>query len=142
MENDNKNIGFRANNEEVALIDQEAAKIGMNRADYLRFRTIPANGKKQETSDTTGTSINNLEARLEKLEDLVKHGIYITNQVYVALYAIAEAEGKAGQFLTAKQLDEVYNQVRADALVYAVNFPESFAAVQAEITALGKKDKA
>ena len=138
MENDNKNIGFRANNEEVALIDQEAARIGMNRADYLRFRTIPANGKKQETSDTTGTSIDNLEARLEKLEALVKHGIYITNQVYVALYSIAEA----GHFLPAKQLDEVHDRVRAEALDYAVKFPASFAAVQAEIAAMNEKAKA
>jgi len=142
VENDNKNIGFRANNEEVALIDQEAARIGMNRADYLRFRTIPANGKKQETSDTTGTSIDNLEARLEKLEALVKHGIYITNQVYVALYAIAEDEGKAGRFLTAPQLDEVHDRVRAEALDYAVKFPASFAAVQAEIAAMNEKAKA
>jgi hypothetical protein len=126
-------ISFRATPSEAAAIDTEAAKSGLSRADHARSKVL-SNAKNE-------TNIGSLEPRLEQLENLIKHGIYITNQVYVALYSIAEAEGKAGNFLTAKQLDEVYDRVRADALVYAVEFPDSFAAVQAEIAALSKKDE-
>src|SRR5215472_1778980 len=124
-------ISFRATPSEAATIDTEAAKSGLSRADHARSKVL-SNAKDE-------TNIGSLEPRLEQLETLIKHGIYITNQVYVALYSIAEAEGKAGNFLTAKQLDEVYDRVRADALVYAVGFPDSFAAVQAEIAAMSKK---
>ena len=126
-------LSFEVSPDEFEFIEAATAKAGISRSEYLRARA---------TSNPTATSNGNLEARLEQLENLIKHGIYITNQVYVALYSIAEAEGKAGNFLTAKQLDEVYDRVRADALIYAVGFPDSFAAVQAEIAAMSKKDKA
>ena len=126
-------MSIRLSAEELQKIDAGAAAAGMNRPEYARSKLL---------APAIELPASNLEARLEKLEALVKHGIYITNQVYVALYSIAEAEGKAGNFLTAKQLDEVYDRVSSDALVYAVGFPDSFAAVQAEIAAMSKKDKA
>ena len=86
-------ISFRATPTEAAAIDSEAAKNGLSRADHARSKIL--------LTAKDGTYNGSLEARLEKLEALVKHGIYITNQVYVALYSIAEAEGKAGHFLTA-----------------------------------------
>jgi hypothetical protein len=138
VENDNKNIGFRANNEEIALIDEAAAKAGMNRADYLRFKTIPT----ADCAAPMETKNSNLEGRLDKLEALVKHSIYVVNQVYVGLFSIAEAEGKSGRFLTIQQLDEIDAQTRAEALAYAVEFPQSFPAVQAEIAAASKKPEA
>jgi len=126
-------MSIRLSSEELQKIDAGAAAAGMSRPEYARSKLL---------APAIELPASNLQARLEKLEALVKHGIYITNQVYVALYAIAEAEGKTGHFLTAKQLDEVYDRVRADALVYAVEFPNSFAAVQAEIAAMSKKKSA
>jgi hypothetical protein len=134
MENDNKNIGFRANNEEIALIDQAAAELEMNRADYLRYRAIPRDSEVADSNPKT----SNLDERLDRLEALIKHAIYTINQVYVGVFAIAEAEGKARRFLSIGELEHVHDQVRAEALTYAVQFPNSFAAVQAEITALAK----
>ena len=142
MENDSKFLGFRADEAEQALIDREAAGLGMNRTDYLRYKTIPPNGGKQTASDATEANIGNLEGRLNNLEALVKHGIYLANQIYVALFSIAEVQARTGRFLSIEQLDAVHTQVRADALLYAVEFPESFAAVQAEIAAANQKAKA
>jgi hypothetical protein len=119
-------ISSKVSAEEAEVIKGRAAVQGISVSEYIRQRAL---------SQPT-------EASNDRLEALVKHGIYITNQVYVALYLIAETEGKAGQFLTAKQLDEVHDRVRAAALDYAVEFPNSFAAVQAEIAAMNKKDKA
>jgi hypothetical protein len=124
-------IGFRATPTEAAAIDAAAAKNGLSRADHARSKVLST------TNDDA--SNGHLDTRLEKLEALIKHCIYMVNQVYVGFFSIAEAEGKAGHFLTAQQLDEVYDQTRTDALVYAIEFPESFAAVQAEIAALSKK---
>jgi len=127
-------ISFRATPSEAAAIDTEAAKSGLSRADHARSKVL------SNTKDET--NIGSLEHRLEQLENLIKHGIYITNQVYVGLFSIAEAEGKAGRFLSTEELGTVYDHVRADALIYAVKFPERFNAVQAEIEAMRKKGQA
>jgi hypothetical protein len=127
-------ISFRATPTEAAAIDAEAAKSGFSRADHVRSKVL-SNAEDE-------TNIGSFHPRLEKLENLIKHGIYITNQVYVALFSIAEAEGKAGRFLSMEQLATVYDRVRAVALGYAVEFPERFNAVQAEITAMSKKQEA
>ncbi|MBV8452875.1 MAG: hypothetical protein JOZ29_11455 [Deltaproteobacteria bacterium] len=119
-------LSFEVSSEEFEFIEAATAKAGISRSEYLRARA---------TSPPTTTSNGNLEA-------LIKHSIYMINQVYVGLFSIAEAEGKTGRFLSMEQLETVYNQVRADALVYAVEFPDSFAAVQAEIAAASQKAKA
>jgi hypothetical protein len=120
-----KVITFKLSAEEAETLDAKASQAGMSRSDYLRMMLFtPA---KSATND---------------LEALIKHSIYMINQVYVGLFSIAEAQGKAGRFLSMEQLEAVFDQVRADALVYAVEFPDSFAAVQAEIAALSKKDGA
>jgi mobilization protein NikA len=126
-------LSFEVSPEEFEFIEAATAKAGISRSEYLRARA---------TSNPQAASNGNLAARLERLEALITHCIYMVNQVYVGLFSIAEAEGKGGRFLTAQQLDEVYEQTRKDALVYAVEFPESFAAVQTEIAALSKKGKA
>ena len=126
-------LSFEVSAEEFEIIEAATAKAGVSRSEYLRARA---------TSNPMERSNGNLETRLEKLEALVKHAIYMINQVYVGLFSIAEAQSKSGRFLSLEQLETVYDQVRADALVYAVEFPDSFAAVQAEIAAMSKKDKA
>jgi hypothetical protein len=119
-------LSFEVSPDEFEFIEAATAKAGISRSEYLRARA---------TSNSTAASNGNLEA-------LIKHSIYMINQVYVGLFSIAEAEGKAGRFLSMEQLEAVFDQVRADALVYAVEFPDSFAAVQAELAALCKKDEA
>jgi hypothetical protein len=66
---------------------------------------------------------------------MIKHAIYTINQTHTALYSIAEAEGKAGRFLSTEELREIYKHVRVEAIHYALEFPERFAAVQTEIAA-------
>ena len=115
-------MSIRLSAEELQKIDAAAAAAGMSRPDYARRKLLaPA-----------------IELPASNLEALVKHAIYTINQTYNALYSIAEAEGKAGRFLSTEQLREVYDRVRAEALVYAVEFPEHFEAVQAEIAAAAK----
>src|SRR5262249_55587730 len=123
-------LSFEVSPEEFEFIEAATAKAGVSRSEYLRERA---------TSNPAAANNGNLEARIERLEALIKHCIYMVNQVYVGMFSIAEAESKTSRFLTPAQLDEVYKQTRVDALVYAVEFPESFAAVQAEIAAFGKK---
>jgi hypothetical protein len=127
-------ISFRTTPSEAAAIDTEAAKNGLSRADHARSKVL-SNAQDE-------TNIGSLEPRLEKLESLIKHCIYSTNRVHIGLYSIAEAEGKAGRPLTNAELREVYDRARAETLQYAVKFPNSFAAMQAEIAAISKKQEA
>lgn len=115
-------VSFEIDVEELEIIEARAAKLGLSRSEYLRARA---------TSDPAATSSNGLEA-------LIKYAIYTINQVYVGCFAIAQAEGKAGRFLSAEKLDQIHDQVRAEALDFAVEFPERFEAVQAEIAAAVK----
>jgi hypothetical protein len=115
-------MSIRLSAEELEKVDAAAAAAGMSRPEYARSKLLaPA-----------------IDPPTTNLEALIKHAIYTINQVYVGVFAIAEAEGKARRFLSAREIDQVHDQVRAEALVYAVQFPNSFAAVQAEISALAK----
>jgi hypothetical protein len=120
-------ISFRATPSEAAAMDTEAAKNGLSRADHVRSKVLSG------ANDLTTNGA---------LEALVKHAIYTINQTHSALYSIAEEQGKTGRFLTSGELEKVYDRVRGEALQYAVEFPDSFGAVQAEIAALSKKHKA
>jgi hypothetical protein len=132
-------ITFRVSQQELETIEAGAAQVGMNRADYVRSQVLAPDSnarvvqlKKQLDSltDRLGRA-----AEQQRVEDLVKHAIYLANQIYTGIFSIAEAQGKAGRFLNTEQLREVYDRVRADALRYAVEFPEHFEVVQAEIAA-------
>ena len=122
-EKEQKVITFKLSAEEAEALDAKANQAGLSRSDYLR--TILVAAPQQQTSN---------------LEDLIKYMIYSLNQVYVSVYSIAEAEGKAGRFLTPSQLDDVHEQVKRDTLTYAANFPKIFSAAQAAIAPHVKKD--
>ena len=122
MDEITQTVGFRATAEEVATMDASAKASGISRADYVRSKVLAA---------STPTP----DARIDNLEAMIKHAIYAINQVHTALYSIAEAEGKAGRFLSTEELREVYKRVRVEAIRYALEFPERFVAVQAEIAA-------
>jgi hypothetical protein len=121
-EKEQKVITFKLSGEEAEALDAKVSQAGMSRSDYLRMLLFAPP-----------------EPTTEKLEALIKHAIYTINQTHTALYLIAEAEGKARRFLTTGELQEVADRVRAEALQYAVEFPDSFAAVQTEIAAMKKK---
>ncbi len=72
------------------------------------------------------------------LADLIKHGIYLANQAIVTVYSIARAEGKHNRFLSYDELREVYKRVNAEAILYAVEFPEQFVEVRELIDAKRK----
>jgi Ribbon-helix-helix protein, copG family len=116
-----KVITFKLSAEEAETLDAKANQAGKSRSDYLRMILFAPP-----------------EPASSCLEDLIKHAIYQINQTHNALYSIAEAEGKAARFLTTEELSEVYDRVRAEALRYAVEFPDSFATVQAEIAKMSK----
>jgi len=118
-----KMISFQVSAEELAAIEARAAKAGLSRSEYLRLRAL---------SEPAASSIETLEA-------LIKHAIYLTNQVHEGLYSIAEAEGKAQRFLSTEELEKVYYQAQANALVYVVEFPDKFAAMRAEVAAAQHK---
>ena len=115
-------MSIRLSPEELQKIDAAAAAAGMSRPDYARSKLLaPA-----------------IEMPTGNLETLIKHAIYTINQVHTAMYSIAEAEGKAGRLLSTEQLREVYDRVRADSIRYAVEFPEYFKVIQADIAAAAK----
>jgi hypothetical protein len=118
-EKERKMISFQVSADELEVIEARAAKRGSSRSEYLRARAI---------TDPEDTDTGHLEA-------LIKHAIYTINQTHTAHYSIAEAEGKAGRFLSTEELREVYARVRVEAIRYALEFPERFAAAQAEIAA-------
>jgi hypothetical protein len=117
-EKEQKVITFKLSVEEAEKLDAEANAAELSRSDYLRkvlfTPSVPSNGK---------------------LEDLIKHAIYTINQVHTALYSVAEAEGKAARFLSTEELRDVYKRVRVEAIRYALEFPQRFDVVQAEIAA-------
>jgi hypothetical protein len=119
-------ISSKVSADEAEIIKGRAAARGISVSEYLRERAL---------SKPT-------EASIEHLETLIKHCIYSTNRLHIGLYSIAEAEGKAGRPLTNAELREVYDRARAEALQYAVKFPDNFAAMQAEIAAMSKKQEA
>jgi hypothetical protein len=124
-EKEQKVITFKLSAEEAEALDAKVNQAGMSRSDYLRMVLFAP-----------------LQPTTQRLENLIKHAIYQTNQVHTALYSIAEAQGKARRFLTTSELREVYDRVRAEAIRYAVEFPDSFAAVQAEIAPMRIKEHA
>jgi hypothetical protein len=115
-------ISCKVSPDEAETIKARATALGISVSEYMRNRALAPPS----------------EASTNRLEDLVKHTIYTINQIHTAIYSIAEAQGKAGRFLSTEQLREVYNRVRADAIRYAVQFPSNFEAVQAEIAAATK----
>jgi hypothetical protein len=115
-------MSIRLSSEELQKIDAAAAAVGLSRPDYARSKLLAPI----------------IETPTTQLEALIKHAIYMANQIYVGLFSIAEAQGQARRFLSTQELRKVYNQVRAAALNYAVEFPEHFEAVQAEIAAKAK----
>jgi hypothetical protein len=122
-------ISFRVSPDELETLDTEAAKAGTSRTDHIRsklFRTA-AHAENQAT--------------LDEIRALIKHAIIQINQTHVGLYSIAEAEGEAKRFLSTQELRTVYDRARAEAISYAVEFPEKFTALQAEIAAARKKDQ-
>jgi hypothetical protein len=118
-------ISSKVSADEAEIIKGRAAARGISVSEYMRERAL---------SEPT-------EASIEHLEALIKHCIYSTNRVHIGLYSIAEAKGKAGRPLTNAELREVYDRARAEALQYAVKFPDNFAAMQAEIAAMTKKQE-
>jgi hypothetical protein len=106
-------ISFQVSAEEAKALDARAKQAGLSRSDYLRDLIF-----NRSTSSTTD------------LEELIKHAIYVTNQVHSAVFSIAESQGRAGRFLSTEELLEVINRVEADALRYAAEFPARFAARQ------------
>jgi hypothetical protein len=64
-DNDRRMISFQASAKELETIEERARKRGLSRSEYIRTRT---------TIDPEQSPESDLEA-------LVKHGIYLTNQV-------------------------------------------------------------
>ena len=118
-------LSCKVSPEEADTIKTRAQARGISVSEFLRTRALAE-------ADDNAT---------ERLQALIKHAIYQINQTHVALYSIAEAEGEAKSFLSNEQLRTVYDRVRAEAISYAVEFPEKFAAVQAEIAAAREKEQ-
>jgi hypothetical protein len=123
MEERDQTIGFRVTKSERTTLENAAQRAGVTLAEYARTKVL--------SSDRT-TATDDLEA-------LVKHCIYIVNQTHDAVFSIAEAQGNARRFLTTEELEEVYREVQARVLAYAVEFPKKFAALRDEIMAAGQK---
>jgi Ribbon-helix-helix protein, copG family len=122
-EKEQKVITFKLSAEETEALDTKANQAGLSRSDYLR--TLLA---------------AHPQPIAEQFEDLLKYAIYGINQVYLAVYSIAEAEGKAGRFLTSTQLDEIHKQIKEDTVKYAVNFPKMLPVALAAIAERAKKE--
>ena len=114
-------LSCKVSPEEADTIKTRAQARGISVSEFLRTRALAE-------ADDNAT---------ERLQALIKHAIYQINQTHVALYSIAEAKS----FLSNEQLRTVYDRVRAEAISYAVEFPEKFAAVQAEIAAAREKEQ-
>jgi hypothetical protein len=118
-------LSCKVSPEEADTIKTRAQARGISVSEFLRTRAL--------------TEADN--NAIERLQALIKHAIYQINQTHIALYSIAEAEGEAKRFLSTQELRTVYDRVRAEAIIYAVEFPEKFAAVQAEIAAAREKEQ-
>jgi uncharacterized protein (DUF1778 family) len=118
-------LSCKVSAEEADTIKSRAQARGISVSEFLRTRALA------EADDNV----------IERLQALIKHAIYQINQTHIALYSIAEAEGEAKRFLSTQELRTVYDRVRAEAISYAVEFPEKLAAVQAEIAAAREKEQ-
>ena len=118
-------ISFQVSGQELEMIEGRAAEAGLSRSEYIRARAL---SESAERSDNY-------------LAELIKHGIYLANQAIVAVFSIAQAEGKHNRFLSYDELREVYKRVNAEAILYAVEFPEQFVQVQDLIEAERKAER-
>ena len=107
------------------MIEARAAEAGLSRSEYIRVRALSEPAERSN----------------DYFAELVKHGIYLANQAIVAVFSIAQAEGKHNRFLSYDELREVYKRVNAEATLYAVEFPEQFVQVQDLIEAERKAER-
>jgi hypothetical protein len=122
-------MSIRLSSEELQKIDAGAAASGMNRPDYARSKLL---------APAIEMPANNLEARLEQIEALVKHALCRIDQVYDGIFSIAEDEGK----LSTEQLKEIHDRILEQTVRHATKLPESLATMQAKIAEASKKEKA
>jgi mobilization protein NikA len=114
-----RRVSFRVSIEEDEVIKSGAREQGISVSEYVRARVFSEPAERSS----------------HYLAELIKHGIYLANQAIVAVYSIAQAEGKHNRFLSYDELREVYKRVNAEAIQYAVEFPEQFIQVQQLIEA-------
>jgi mobilization protein NikA len=119
-----RRVSFRVSIEEDEVIKSGAREQGISVSEYVRARVFSEPAERS----------NNY------LAELIKHGIYLANQAIVAVYSIAQAEGKHNRFLSYDELREVYKRVNVEAIRYAVEFPEQFVEVQELIEAERKAE--
>ena len=112
-------MSIRLSSEELQKIDAEAAEAGMSRADYIR-RTLLS------TRATPPADAGN-----SHIEALLRHLIYITNRIHIAVYSIAETAGT----LSTERLETIYENSVTEGLQYMADLPHFIAKVQAQIAA-------
>lgn len=108
-------VTFKLPLDEVQLLDAKAAKEGMNRSDYLRMLIL-----------------NPPLTRIDDLEMLLRHIIFMVNQTHNAVYSIAEMEGKAKRFPTTDELAGIYNRIEAETVFYSLDLPQHLGIVRAK----------
>jgi hypothetical protein len=74
-------MSIRLSSEELQKLETEAAEAGMSRADYIRRTLLSARATPLA------------EAGNSDIEALLRHLIYITNRIHIAIYSIAETAG-------------------------------------------------
>jgi len=112
-------MSIRLSSEELQKIDAEAAEAGMSRADYIRMTLLSARA-------TPAADASN-----RYIEALLRHLIYITNRIHIAVYSIAETAGT----LPTERLETIYENSVTEGLQYMADLPKIIARVQAQVAA-------
>ena len=120
MESANTQVmSIRLSAEELQKIEAEAVEAGMSRADYIRrtLLSVPATAP--------------ADAGNRQIEALLRHLIYITNRIHIAIYSIAETAGT----VSTDRLETIYENSVTEGLQYMADLPKIIAKVQALVAA-------
>ena len=112
-------MSIRLSSEELQKIEAEAVEAGMSRADYIRRILLSAR------------AIAPADAGNSHIEALLRHLIYITNRIHIAVYSITETAGT----VSTDRLETTYENSQTEGLQYMADLPKIMAKVQALVAA-------
>ncbi len=120
MESANTQVmSIRLSSEELQKLDADATEAGIGRADYVRRTLLSARATPPA------------DAGNRHIEALLRHLIYITNRIHMAVYSIAETAGT----LSTERLETIYENSATEGLQYMADLPKIIAKVQDQVAA-------
>lgn len=122
-----RKVSFRISAEEDEIIKAAARDQGISVSEYVRARVL---------SDGATSDKGVAKTRVSHIERLLRHLVYITSRIHVAVYALPEIAGT----ISSKQLREIYEGARTAGLEYMAELPERMAKAETQIASQSRTE--